>query len=122
MSPDMLHLLHIAAWIAGGLIVVAMVLASIRLALGPSRADRVIALDLLTILSIGVVVLAAMIADQPVMMDAAMAVAVIAFLGTIGFARYLKRRSETEPDVARGTGDRGDAVGGQTPEPGGPTS
>ena len=96
MSPDLLVWLHIAAWIAGGLIVVAVILTALRLAQGPTRADRIIALDLLTILSIGVVVLVAMIADAPVMIDAAMALAVIAFLGTIGFARYMHRRTESE--------------------------
>ena len=94
MSPGMEPLLHTAAWISGALIVLAIILAVLRVAVGPTRADRVIALDLLTILSIGVVVLAALLADQPVMMDAAMALALIAFLGTIGFARYLRRRVE----------------------------
>ena len=94
MNPDVVPLLHAAAWISGAVIVLAVILSVLRVAVGPTRADRVIALDLLTILSIGVVVLAALIADQPVMLDAAMALALIAFLSTIGFARYLKRRVE----------------------------
>ena len=79
---------QIAAWV----MVAAVILGAVRMAIGPSRADRIVALDLVTILSVAIVVLVTVLADQPVMLDAAMAVALIAFLGTIGFARYLRRR------------------------------
>ena len=108
MDPDLV--VAVAAEITAWVMAVAVVLGALRLAIGPSRADRVIALDLVTILSIAVVVLVAVIADRAVMLDAAMAVALIAFLGTIGFARYLRRRG-------RGRQGRREAAGG-TAEPG----
>jgi multicomponent Na+:H+ antiporter subunit F len=35
-------------------------------------------------------------ADQPVFLDAAIVLALVAFLGTVAFARYLERRAHDE--------------------------
>ena len=108
MDPD--TVVAVAAEITAWVLAIAVALGAVRMAVGPSRADRIVALDLVTILSVGVVVLVAVIADRAVMLDAAMAVALIAFLGTIGFARYLRRRG-------KGQGDRQESAG-RTVEPG----
>jgi multicomponent Na+:H+ antiporter subunit F len=71
----------------------ALVLAFARLAHGPSLPDRIIALDLIS------VIIAAMIAAyviwmrQPVLLDAVTVMAVVSFFGTVACARYLERRS-----------------------------
>lgn len=70
---------------------VALVLCLVRVAKGPSLADRVIALDLISIVSIGIVTTYAIRTDEPSLLDAAIILALISFLGTVTFARYMER-------------------------------
>jgi len=74
------------------LLIVAMMLAFIRLLRGPSLPDRVMALDLLTVITVGFCALHAIAADEPVFIDVAIALALVAFLATVAFARYAERR------------------------------
>ena len=75
---------------------VALLLAFVRLARGPSLSDRVIALDLIAVLAVGLAAMVAFEADQAVFLDAAIVLALVAFLGTVAFARYLERRAHDE--------------------------
>ncbi|NDJ84499.1 MAG: cation:proton antiporter [Chloroflexi bacterium] len=63
-----------------------------RLLRGPALPDRVVALDLMTTIGIGIIVLLAMATDQPELLDVAVVVALTAFLGTIAFAYYIEER------------------------------
>lgn len=72
---------------------VAVVFALIRLLRGPSLPDRVIALDLMATLGIGIIAVYAVATNQPVLLDVALIVALISFLGTVAFAHYLERRA-----------------------------
>ncbi len=69
----------------------ALFLAFIRLARGPSLPDRVVALDLITVITVGFIAAYAIDVGQRVFLDAAIVVALIAFLGTVAFARYVER-------------------------------
>ena len=70
-----------------------IILAFYRLALSnATRIERLIALDLMTTISIGVIALFAIYTRQSAMLDAALVIALIAFLGTIAVARYLEFR------------------------------
>ena len=64
----------------------------IRLVRGPYLPDRVIALDLLSILAMGFIVAYAVRFNQPNFLDVAIILAIISFLGTVAFAYYLERR------------------------------
>ena len=75
---------------------VAFLLVFVRLARGPSLSDRVIALDLIAVLAVGLIAMVALEAGQPVFLDAAIVLALVAFLGTVAFARYLERRAQDE--------------------------
>lgn len=75
---------------------VALLLVFVRLARGPSLSDRVIALDLMSVLAVGLIAMVAFEADQPIFLDAAIVLALVAFLGTVAFARYLERRAYDE--------------------------
>ena len=74
----------------------ALFLAFLRLARGPSLPDRVVALDLITVITVGFIAAYAIDLDQQVFLDAAIVVALIAFLGTVAFAQYLERRARDE--------------------------
>lgn len=75
---------------------VAMFLAFGRLVRGPSLPDRVVALDLIGIIAVGIIAAYDILTEQPVLLDAATVVALVAFLGTVGFARYVERRRQDE--------------------------
>ncbi len=64
----------------------------IRLVRGPYLPDRVIALDLISILALGFIVVYAVRFNQPSFLDVAIILAMISFLGTVAFAYYLERR------------------------------
>ncbi|MDT7948367.1 cation:proton antiporter [Thermoflexus sp.] len=81
------------AWIALLVMSLAVVLAFVRLAYGPTLSDRVIALDLIGTLAIGIIAVYAMVWGLPVLLDVAIVLALIGFLGTIAFASYLERRA-----------------------------
>lgn len=75
-------------------ITVAFVVAFIRLLLGPSLPDRVVAMDLMSTVGGGGIALYAMVTDHGVLLDAVMVLSLIFFLGTIAFAYYLERQGE----------------------------
>ncbi|PXA04744.1 pesticidal protein Cry22Aa [Coraliomargarita sinensis] len=67
----------------------ALALALVRIARGPTPFDRVIALDLMGGICLCVLIYFAIAFDQQVLLDAAFAIALVSFLGTVAFARYL---------------------------------
>ena len=73
----------------------ALLLTFARLLRGPSLSDRVIALDMTAILSIGLVSVYAVMTNQPALLDVAILLALLVFLGTVGFAYYIERRQRS---------------------------
>lgn len=74
------------------LLVASLLLAFVRLARGPSLPDRVIALDLIGMIIAAFIAAWIVHMRQPVLLDAIVVLAIIAFLGTVAFARFLERR------------------------------
>ncbi len=74
-----------------GCLVLAMLLAVVRLRLGPSLAMRVVALDLMASLSVGFIASYAVVTNQPLLLDVALVVALVTFLGTVAFAYYIEK-------------------------------
>jgi multicomponent Na+:H+ antiporter subunit F len=68
----------------------------VRLSLGPTVADRVIALDLLSMIGVGVIAAVAVMSNQPNLMDIAIILAVLGFLTMVAFAYYLEREKRKE--------------------------
>jgi multicomponent Na+:H+ antiporter subunit F len=81
----------LGAAVALALVGLAVLLACVRLVGGPDLANRVVAIDLLSALGVGIAGLAAVLSDDPVYLDVALFLALVAFLGTVGFARYAER-------------------------------
>ena len=75
---------------------VALILALARLVRGPTLPDRVVALDLISAEVVAFVCTYAIATGQPVLLDVAIALALVAFLGTIAFAQYVERRAHDE--------------------------
>jgi len=76
-----------------GFLVISMFLAFIRLVRGPSLPDRVVSLDLIAITAVGLIGVYAVSTGQPIYIDEAMVLALIAFLGTSAFAHFIEKGS-----------------------------
>jgi multicomponent Na+:H+ antiporter subunit F len=70
----------------------AVLICSLRLAIGPTLADRAVALDLIAVLLIGMLVLHGIVQEQPESLRVAIVLALLNFLSTIAFAIYMRRR------------------------------
>ena len=71
--------------------VLALCLAFVRLFRGPSLPDRVVALELFSSNLVGTIGVVAIATDVPSLLDVAIVMALMAFMATIGFARFLER-------------------------------
>jgi len=74
-----------------GVMSIGIVLAFIRLLRGPNIPDRLVALELLTTVGVGIAALYCIAFDEPVYLDVAIVLALVAFLGTVTFARYIEK-------------------------------
>jgi multicomponent Na+:H+ antiporter subunit F len=92
----------LATFITLNLLAAAIVLALVRLVRGPDRADRIVALDLISLLIVSFLAAFALYQDEPAYLDVAIAYALVAFLGTVALARYLERAGPTEPPTPGG--------------------
>ncbi|HEX7709111.1 MAG TPA: monovalent cation/H+ antiporter complex subunit F [Thermoanaerobaculia bacterium] len=72
---------------------ISLVLALIRLILGPGLPDRVVALDLIAVIVVGMIIVYDIATEMPVFLDAAIMLALVGFAGTVAFAKYLERRA-----------------------------
>lgn len=77
------------------ILALALVFSFVRLVRGPSLMDRVVALELVAGLVAGFVAVVAIGTDDPAFIDVAIALALVAFLGAVAFARYAERVERT---------------------------
>ena len=84
--------LVLAIDIASWLLLLALGLCFFRIARGPTLADRVVALDVLNILAVAYCALLAVSSGRDVYLDAAIALALVAFLVTVAFGRFVEQR------------------------------
>jgi multisubunit Na+/H+ antiporter MnhF subunit len=71
------------------LLAISLALAAWRLFRGPTAADRILAIDLLSVITASAVLLHAIESDEPVYLDVVMVIGVIVFFGTVALARTL---------------------------------
>ena len=83
----------VLTWVVLPFLILGLALAFIRLLRGPTLPSRVVALDLMSVLGIGIIAVYAVLTDQPVFIDVAAVLALVSFLGTVAFAAYVERRS-----------------------------
>lgn len=81
------NILQISALI----ILIAMLVAVIRFVIGPKAADRLVAFDVMTVSSIGVIALIALNAGRIIYLDVAIVYGLLSFLGVIIVARYIEK-------------------------------
>jgi multicomponent Na+:H+ antiporter subunit F len=83
--------LDIAVTAGIAMVLVAVALSLVRLILGPSLPDRVVALDMMTVSIVAFCGLAAIRFDEAAFLDVALALALVGFLATVALARFAER-------------------------------
>ena len=99
------------AWaidISAVLVLLSLVAAFVRLALGPSLVDRVVSVDLITVLAVALAGMVAIAANQAAFLDVAVATALVAFIATVAFAWYANRRADQFRERDERLGKKGD--------------
>jgi multisubunit Na+/H+ antiporter MnhF subunit len=73
------------------LLTLSLALTAWRLFRGPTAADRILAIDLLAVVTATAVMLHAIVRNSPVFIDVVVVLGVIVFFGTVALARTLTR-------------------------------
>jgi multicomponent Na+:H+ antiporter subunit F len=101
ITGDLAETMPVLAWSVSAsfvLVMIAVVLAFFRLIQGPSLPDRVVALDLMTVLIVTFCGLYSLQSGSQAFLDVAVALALVGFLATVALARYVEREAKRGPE------------------------
>lgn len=76
--------------IPGGLLLIFMLLSLIRLILGPTIPDRIVALDTMNTLVVAGMILVGAAYEEVIYVDVAIVYALLSYIGTLYVAKYLE--------------------------------
>lgn len=97
MTPaDALNLTTLIALVLLGM---ALLISVVRIIIGPTLGDRVLALDLMTVVAMGFVGAIAIRTGLMLYLDIAIALALLGFLATVALARYILSRVAAKGDT-----------------------
>lgn len=88
----LIYSVHITMALLG----ISLILVGYRVLRGPSLPDRVIGLDVLNSIIVGVVAVDAIATGEASFLPAGLVLALLAFLATVAFAYYLRRRPQDD--------------------------
>jgi multisubunit Na+/H+ antiporter MnhF subunit len=74
-----------------GLLSIALALTAYRLFRGPTAADRILAIDLLAVITAAAVLIHTLVSGERVFLDVVVVLGVIVFFGTVALARTISR-------------------------------
>jgi len=84
------------------MVMLSLAVAFVRLAKGPTLADRVVALDMMTVSIIAVCGVAAVATGVYALLDVALVLALVGFLATVALARYAERADARRKEASDG--------------------
>lgn len=93
-----MDLLTLSLDISFVLVMLGVAFAFIRLLLGPSLPDRIVALDMMTVLIVSFCGLYAILSEDTAFVDVAIVLALVGFLATVALARFVERRIVRDAD------------------------
>jgi multicomponent Na+:H+ antiporter subunit F len=82
-------MIEVVSTIAVLVLALCIIMAAIRVVVGPSQPDRVIALDVIAINTVGLILVLDIKSENRAYIDAALVIALLSFLGTVSLAKYL---------------------------------
>ena len=83
--------------LVGSLLLASMSLILLRLWRGPSQADRAVAIDALTLLGVAALVLFSLWQSQRVLLDVAVLLALLSFIGSAAYTLLFSKTHDQEP-------------------------
>ena len=86
---DTLAYLDAVTYVCLAVLSVALFITFVRLVRGPTLPDRVVALELIATIFVGVVAVYAIASRQTVYLDVGIVLALVGFLGAVAFARFM---------------------------------
>jgi multicomponent Na+:H+ antiporter subunit F len=87
-----------AVLISAAMLLGAMILAGTRIVRGPSAVDRVVALDMLSLIGVAAAGMAVIVSGSTAFVEIALGLALVGFLATVAFAGFIERGSISEED------------------------
>ncbi len=88
-------MLDIVVQITVAMLAVASLIGFVRLSLGPRLEDRVVAMDLVSVLTVSIIVASTAGTGQRGLLDAASLIALVGFLGTVAYAWYVQKEARS---------------------------
>ena len=86
-----LNFLDIAVAVAFAALALGQILSMVRLVLGPTAGDRILALDTMVINALGLVIVLGIHQGMQVYFEIALLIAMLGFVSTVALARFLLR-------------------------------
>ena len=80
------------------MLAIAIAITFIRLVIGPTMLNRVVALDLMAVLAVGMMVSEAVRSGEHALLDVAVVIGITAFIGTAAFAMLIDREPGEQRD------------------------
>lgn len=85
------QMMNFALLLAFVLVALSQIMAMVRLWIGPSTGDRILALDTMFINAIGLIVLLGIYQGTQIYFEAALIIAMLGFVSTVAYARFVLR-------------------------------
>ncbi len=86
------HAIQFALWALG----LSMLLSLWRLLIGPGAGDRILALDTISVNAVALIVLLGIAFETQLYSEAALLIAMLGFVSTVAYARFILRRDVIE--------------------------
>lgn len=94
--PNSDQILAFVIGLSYALLGLALILVFVRLLRGPTLTDRVMALDLIALIAVGFICVSSIAFRKPVLLDVAVAITLVSFLGTVAFAHFIEKKGKKE--------------------------
>lgn len=88
LATDLLNWSVILAFV---IVAISQIAAMVRLVIGPNTGDRILALDTMVVNAIGLIVLLGISQGTQIYFEVAMLVAMLGFVSTVAYARFVLR-------------------------------
>ncbi len=85
-------LLDIALLLTFGMLLLAFVLAFVRMLKGPDMSDRIVAMDLIASVTMAFILSYSVLVNKAIYFDIVIVISLISFIGTVAVSTYLKQK------------------------------
>jgi len=86
--------LEICLYLSIIMLMIALLLAFIRLALGPNISNRIAAMDLIASIIVGFILLYSIVVHDEVYIDTVIVISLISFISTVAISAYVKQKKQ----------------------------